>query len=139
MIIEINAVTLELRNGTLPNNCIDKLEKLKNDAEKIGEDEYILPVTINLARAYIMNSNFDQAFNLIAGIEKQMRQCQSFYRFTLWMELIKECSDKSIVGAEELYNEYHKILSNENKNNFNLQPIKYDDYALLTLKFWSDN
>lgn len=139
LIIEINAVTLELRNGTLPNNCIDKLEKLKNDAEKIGEDEYILPVTINLARAYIMNSNFDQAFNLIAGIEKQMRQCQSFYRFTLWMELIKECSDKSIVGAEELYNEYHKILSNENKNNFNLQPIKYDDYALLTLQFWSDN
>lgn len=135
LIIQINESTILANNSH--KKVIPLLKEIYNKCIQTGENEYIIPATINLSKQYYKIGDYKSSQKLLLGIEDEIFKIRSFYKSYSWYTLLKECC---------LRTQSNHLLQNIQEKHLNkiqtintMQPYIYNNYILLTMQFWSEN
>lgn len=135
LIIQINESTILANNSH--KKVIPLLKEIYNKCIQTGENEYIIPATINLSKQYYKIGDYKSSQKLLLGIENEIFKIRSFYKSYSWYALLKECCLRT--QSNHLLQKIQEKHLNKIQTINTMQPYIYNNYILLTMQFWSEN
>ncbi|MCC8144680.1 MAG: hypothetical protein LIO97_13045, partial [Tannerellaceae bacterium] len=113
---------------------IPKMQALYKEADKTGENEYIIHTGVNLSKILLESGRTEDAYLQAETIQEKMLESKSYYRFMVWYKVSDRCCvAKEIEIPEEVKERF--VLLEERSLEFKQSDI-YFDYLLLTLQYW---
>jgi hypothetical protein len=136
LIIDINESAV-LAKKISADSMTTIFNRIYRKALEVGENDYIVPAGLNLAKSIGKEGNWIDAKDLLDEIKEKVNILNSDYERYIWNSIMKECTDRLasnnnlITSNKELHiqTEYFDL------NN----PIYQSDYSLVPMQFWSDN
>ena len=135
LIIDINESVI--LSKILPiDSMLAIFTRVYRKALEVGENDYVVPAVLNLAKCTGRLGNWQEAKRLLIEIKGNVESLNSDYEYYMWYSVITEClnalSDDSILVIE------HKIKE-ATIDNSRHNPLYNSDFSLITMQFWSDN
>lgn len=106
--------------------------RIYQKALEVGENDYIVPAGLNLAKATGRNGGWQMSIDLLLEIEESVKELNSDYSTFMWYSSIRECLDNGMVAPAGFSASIQPIWDLNN-------PIYNSDFSLISMQFWSDN
>lgn len=136
LIVDINeSVLLVKQNGCKTIESI--FNQIYRKALSVGENDYVVPATINYGKCLSLLGQYDKAWTLLYSLEDNIIALNSDYELYMWYSTMSNLFP--LLGKINELNEFNeKYVNKINGLPLNNELYK-SDFTLITMQFWSDN